>query len=137
GEKPTIKDRRVMTGSFLSKKPFLNCFRPLAPTAASLLVLAATSAQAHWPNTNATKWVQFPDASTKGIDVLAGKAAGAACPPLILADDFLCRQPGKITDIHIWASWLGDQPIWNLPITLCIWSDVPAITNVPPRASHP
>jgi hypothetical protein len=75
------------------------------------------------PITNAIKWIQYPD--RKGLDVLAARAAGTAGAPLILADDFPCRQTGPITDIHIWASWLGDTPNTALPITLSFWSDLP------------
>ena len=61
--------------------------------------------------------------------------------PLILADDFPCHQTGPITDIHLWASWLGDAattPIPPVPITLGIWSDVPAtIGPAGPVPSHP
>jgi hypothetical protein len=103
-----------------------------------LLTMAVASAEAHWPNTNATKWVQFPDASQRGIDVLAGLATATCGKPIVLADDFACHKTGPITDIHIWASWLNDQANWNIPITLAIWTDVPAITNVqPPIPSHP
>ena len=59
-----------------------------------------------------------------------------------MADDFPCDQTGPITDIHIWASWLGDATagiIPDIPITLAIWSDVPAFTNADGRLvpSHP
>jgi hypothetical protein len=61
--------------------------------------------------------------------------------PLILADDFPCHQTGPITDLHIWASWLGGAattPIPPIPITLGIWSGVPAtIGPVGPVPSHP
>jgi hypothetical protein len=118
---------------FIPKKSCVRIMSALALTVALLLGLA-TPAQADWPNTNATKWVQFPDPTPNGLDVLAAQpAAGAA--PIILADDFLCTKPGPITDIHIWASWLNDTNNCNLPITLSIWTDVPAITNQAP--SHP
>ena len=101
---------------------------PFAAAAALLLVLAAPSALADWPNTNATKWVQFPDATASGYDVLAGQPAEGT-PPIVLADDFACTTAGPVTDIHIWASWLVDTINPKLPITLGIWSDVPAVTN--------
>ena len=101
-------------------------------TAAAVLLLAATTVQAHWPNTNLTKWVQYPD--RKGYDVLAAQPPTGS-QPLILADDFLCRKTGPITDIHIWTSWLGDNPNTTIPITLSIWTDVPASpTNYSRRA---
>jgi hypothetical protein len=102
-----------------------------------LLVLAAPSALADWPNTNATKWVQFPDATARGYDVLAAQGA-AGTQPIILADDFACTTTGPVTDIHIWASWLVDTINPQLPITLGIWSDVPAVTNATGvTPSHP
>ncbi len=101
-----------------------------------LLLLAATPARAHWPNQNLTKWLQPPD-PTNGIDVLVGQLT-TSCQPIILADDFQCRRPGPISDIHIWTSWTNNQPSWNLPITLCIWSDVKAVTNAVGKfPSHP
>ena len=68
--------------------------------------------------------------------------ASAPSQALILADDFPCNQTGPISDIHIWASWLGDTATANvpdIPITLGIWSDVPASTNADgfPVPSHP
>src|SRR5262245_22875878 len=100
-----------------------------------LLALSVLPARADWPNTNATKWVQYPDATQNVLDVLAARPPGAT--PIILADDFLCKRPGPITDIHIWASWLNDSNNCNIPITLSIWSDVPAVTNPPVQPSHP
>jgi hypothetical protein len=49
--------------------------------------------------------------------------------PIVLADDFLCNQPGYITDIHIWGSWLGDQVGTVTNFTLYIYNDVPASMN--------
>ena len=83
------------------------------------LLLAAMPAKAHWPNTNATKYVQYPDQSQTGLDVWMAQ-------PLILADDFLCTNTGPITDIHLWTSWLNDQIVPNTPFTISIWSDAPA-----------
>src|ERR1041384_44404 len=101
-----------------------------------LLVLAATTAQADWPdnNTNLTKWVQGPDPTISGFDVLVGQGppGPAATQSIILANDFKCRKTGPITDIHLWTSWFGlsgATTVPPIPITLGIWSDVPAITN--------
>jgi hypothetical protein len=73
------------------------------------------------------KFIQWPDVSTNGLDVRATATN-------ILADDFLCTTTGAITNIQIWGSWLGDVPAANARFLLGIWSDVPAITNLP---SHP
>ena len=70
----------------------------------------------------------MPNTTDTGLDVMACQGPGAQ--PIILADDFLCSKSGPITEIiHIWASWLGDQPSQNTTITLGIWSDVPASVN--------
>jgi hypothetical protein len=43
-----------------------------------------------------------------------------------LADDFVCSNPGPITDIHLWGSWLNDQVQTNsLTFWLVIYSNVP------------
>jgi hypothetical protein len=47
------------------------------------------------------KWEQRPDLTRTGIDVNATE-------PFILADDYLCTEPGRITLIEIWGSWLND-----------------------------
>lgn len=85
-----------------------------------LSLFTVTSALAHWPNTNATKWVQFPNTNASGYDVQMKQ-------PVILASDFLCTNAGPITDIHIWASFLNDRlPSNNVAFTLSFWSDLPA-----------
>jgi hypothetical protein len=92
-----------------------------------LLALAAAPAQAHWPNTNATKFVQLPDTTT-GIDV---DASGS----LWVADDFVCTNTGPVQDIHLWCSWLNDAMDPATIFNLVIWSDVPvSATN---GFSHP
>jgi hypothetical protein len=98
------------------------------PALFPLLLAATMSARADWPNTNATKWVQYPDQSVNGIDILMSK-------PLMLADDFLCTNTGPVTDIHLWASWLQDMA-YPVPVTLGIWTDVPTNPPVEPY-SHP
>jgi hypothetical protein len=47
------------------------------------------------------KWEQRPDLTREGIDVNATES-------FILADDYLCTEPGRITLIEIWGSWLND-----------------------------
>jgi len=66
------------------------------------------------------KWVQFPDLEPTGIDV-------AAFEPFVLADDFLCTEPGRITVITLWGSWLWDEipdPA-AVQFTLSIHEDIP------------
>lgn len=69
------------------------------------------------------KWLQSPDLSTNGLDAMASDS-------LILADDFECNEPTRITDITIWGSWKNDiLPLEgpnNVPFTLSIHSDIPA-----------
>lgn len=73
----------------------------------------------HEPN----KWLQAPDLTPTGIDVNATQ-------PFILADDFLCTEPGRIVEIKIWGSWLGDYlPFGGDPtaveFTLSFHRDIP------------
>lgn len=84
-----------------------------------LLILLAGIASADWVPSDGHKmhFPQLPDLEN-GMDVLVSA-------PKILADDFLCTQTGPITDVHMWASWLGDQ-IGDPHIDLYIFSDIPA-----------
>lgn len=72
--------------------------------------------------TNA-KWLQRPDLSANGIDVMASDL-------LILADDFECNKSTLITDITVWGSWKNDILPPNGPndvwFTLSIHSDIPS-----------
>src|SRR5438477_13166138 len=104
-----------MSTSFHTKLLCTKILAASAVTASLLIAFAPPPARADWPSTNVTKWVQFPDRTKTGYDVLAAQSA-AGTQPLVIADDFLCRQTGPITDIHIWVSWLGDNPDPNLPI---------------------
>jgi hypothetical protein len=79
------------------------------------------------PETNGLKWIQRPDLAS-GIDY-------DATLPFTVADDFQCTNSGRITDIHLWGSWLSDQVDLNATYTLAIWSDAPTNTDRP--FSHP
>jgi len=78
-----------------------------------------------------TKWLQEPDLTPEGMDVDATMELTAApiWPPQILADDFLCKETGAITEISIWGSWLYDEmPMMNptaVDFILSIYSDNP------------
>ena len=72
------------------------------------------------------KYVQWPDRQA-GFDVWDNG-------PWVLADDFICTNTGPVTDIHIWGSWLKDQPTTNLNFWIGIYDDVPALPTSP---SHP
>ena len=70
------------------------------------------------------KWQQVPDTSPTGIDV-------NCTLPFILADDFLCEEPGRLTTIRLYASWRSDYlPYGGEPLavdfTLSIHEDIPA-----------
>jgi hypothetical protein len=69
------------------------------------------------------KWVQYPDLDLTGIDV----NASVIPEPYILADDFLCTEPGRLTEITIWGSWLWDfvPDPGAVQFTLSIHSDIP------------
>ncbi|HTY87197.1 MAG TPA: hypothetical protein VMB80_07005 [Candidatus Acidoferrum sp.] len=79
------------------------------------------------PETNAVKWVQWPDL-VAGIDY-------NTTLPFTVADDFQCTNTGPITDIHLWGSWLLNSVDYGATYRLAIWSDVPTIPGNP--YSHP
>ena len=70
------------------------------------------------------KWRQRPDESETGIDVNCTE-------PFILADDFLCEEPGRLTTIRVYGSWrndwwpYGEDPL-AVDFTLSIHADIPA-----------
>ncbi|MBD3348048.1 MAG: hypothetical protein GF400_02485 [Candidatus Eisenbacteria bacterium] len=69
------------------------------------------------------KWVQAPDLDETGIDV-------NATLDYILADDFECNRPGRVTDIFIWGSWEGDylphgEDPTDVEFTLSLHRDIP------------
>ncbi len=66
-------------------------------------------------------WPQLPDLTSTGTDVsLSGEA---------LADDFLCTASGPIRNIHIWASFLGDnvpkEGPDNVTLELSLYANIP------------
>ncbi len=70
------------------------------------------------------KWEQLPDLGETGIDVNCSE-------PFILADDFLCEAPGRLTHIEVFGSWLSDYiPFGADPLAvdffLSIHEDIPA-----------
>ena len=77
--------------------------------------------------TNGVKTIQGPN-TLGGFDVRN--------TPYVLADDFLCKFRGPISDIHLWGSWLSDAAITNLlTFWLGVYDDVPVSANNP--YSHP
>src|SRR5215831_735248 len=98
---------------------------------ALLLLLTISGAMADptcCPEVPGSKWIQWPDLLTPGIDINASQGFN-------IADDFGCTTPGLITDIRIWGSWLSDNPDPNATYILSIYSDVPATPANP--VSHP
>jgi hypothetical protein len=69
------------------------------------------------------KWVRLPDPDTTGIDVMA-------CSGYVLADDYRCKRPGRITEIDIWGSWYNDiyppAGAGGAYFQLAIHEDIPA-----------
>ncbi len=70
------------------------------------------------------KWIQTPDLGETGIDINCTE-------PYILADDFLCTEPGRLTNIDVWGSWLDDyipfgEDPYGVKFTLSIHEDIPA-----------
>jgi len=106
------------------------------------VLISVGPAMADWDETQPAKWIQLPDREPTGIDVKVGLSLvpGTVEPvKKVIADDFLCKQTGFVTDIHIWGSWKYDElPIFGpdggtvgpdpggIMFKLGIWSDVPA-----------
>ncbi len=61
------------------------------------------------------KRIQYPDFSSRGLDVDATADIPPTWPPVTLADDFLCTTPGPLTGISIWGSFFEDQLPGNGP----------------------
>ena len=72
--------------------------------------------------TNSIKFYLLPQLD-HGFDVKDSRDS------IALADDFRCTNSGPITDIHVWASWLNDQPGTITNFWVGIYGDVPAGTN--------
>ena len=73
-------------------------------------------------DTNTPKFY-LPPQPNQGLDVKDSRNG------IVLADDFACKQTGPITGIHIWGSWLADQPGTITNFWLGFYSDVPAVTS--------
>lgn len=103
-------------------KSALTCLSRLGVPVLIAVCMLSAPALADWNQGQPYKWVQMPDLSTAGIDVIASRG-------YILADDFLCNTTGPLTDIHIWGSWYHDQMPFSDPtkvtFVLSIHSDIP------------
>ncbi len=76
-----------------------------------------------WPH-DEYKWLQHPDLTETGVDVFSHPAA-------IMADDFLCEEPGLITNILVWGGWNGRvmPPPENVTFLVAFLEDIPAGTG--------
>lgn len=84
-----------------------------------------------WPTPgNVVKFRQNPDPTIRGMDVLNSWLTNTG-PATLLADDFICTRTGPVTDIHVWGSWKDDLVDYWPTFWVGIWSDVPAVNNVP------
>lgn len=99
------------------------------------------------------KWSQPPvlwedsDKVIMGWDELSIFTTNPDLPgvqPVIVADDWLCKDDRPITDVHWWGSFLGwDIPnkipkeAQNMVFLLGIWTDVPVNPDDPDSFSHP
>ena len=76
-----------------------------------VMALVAGTAQADWDIGDPAIWVQRPDLSATGLDVLGSYpdpfVVGVGDVGMQLADDWR-SSGGPLTDIHIWGSWLND-----------------------------
>jgi len=120
------KEKNKMNSSSILKKASVSILLAIGPAVVWLAALGAMPAQAHWPNTNATKFVQMPDVTPNGKDIFLSQS------PTIWADDFLCTNTGPVTDIHLWISSIENAPATGALFELSIWSDVPASPTTGP-----
>jgi len=65
------------------------------------------------------KWLQAPDVSSNGLDVLDTW-------PEVLGDDFRCKVTGPLSRITLWGSWLGDRVDTNAVFQVSLWTDATA-----------
>jgi len=51
-------------------------------------------------------WCQWPDTTPQGMDVRVDAGDGKQ---RVIADDFECRLPGRLTHVRLWGSWKDDR----------------------------
>ncbi len=83
-----------------------------------------------WNPDMPAKWIQLPDTKPTGIDIRVDNPTGTG-PGVVLADDWLCRERGTITDVHLWGSWKEDRKGQIQWINVTIWSDQPVVPGGP------
>jgi hypothetical protein len=73
------------------------------------------------PETSGPKFLQPPQ--------LPGGLHVKASHNVVVAAEFVCKNTGPVSDLHLWGSWLQDNIDPAALFTLTIWSDVPRQTN--------
>jgi len=71
------------------------------------------------PGNSKMHWPQMPKSGGWDVELL----------PFTLADDFMCTQTGAISNIRFWISWMQNMVQPLIPITVSIYSDIPASQN--------
>ena len=102
-------------------------------TMVAVLLMAGT-ALADWDPGDPYKWLQLPDETSAGMDIRVDQNDGIT---RTLADDFLCTSTERITDVHLWGSWLNDQKGAITSIHLSIHADIPDPDGTGPLYSMP
>jgi uncharacterized repeat protein (TIGR01451 family) len=74
-----------------------------------------------WPN-HKMHFPQLPN--PEGWDVVATMGYDMH-PGIVTADDFMCTESGRITDIHLWGSWLYDMEMPIQGFFLSIHDNIP------------
>ena len=118
-------------------------FAPFRRWAAGIVcaILAAALARADWNPADLAKWVQPPDLTPQGMDVMDFKWGAVTTSSRTLADDWRCTVTEPITNIHVWGSWYGD--LWptnfaqSVSFVLAIHADIPDPDGGGPLFSKP
>jgi hypothetical protein len=74
-----------------------------------------------WPD-HKMHYPQLPD--PEGWDVVATQGYEGH-PGIVAADDFMCMESGRITDVHLWGSWLYDMEMPVMGFWLSIHENIP------------
>jgi len=100
----------------------------IAITVAAVVLAAPGGARADWQEDDPALFVLLPDLSSNGMDVLCG--ASYAGENVLIADDFSVNRTTRMTDVHIWGSWLNDVYPWggvsDVEFYLAVYDDIPA-----------
>jgi hypothetical protein len=80
-----------------------------------------------WPD-HKMHYPQLPD--PEGWDVVATMGYDTH-PGIVTADDFMCTESGRITDIHLWGSWLYDVDMPIQGFFLSIHDNIPGPPSMP------